>query len=79
MLIEMLGGYVVEIKVKKIDKKRFSAHETKHFLNRLRIVLDDANEYCKLKNDTYYGRIATGISKAIYTELKNAGYYNEGR
>lgn len=75
MKIEMLGGYIVDIKVKKIDQKRFSAHETKNFLNRLRIVLDDASEYCKLKNDTYYGRIATGISKAIYTELNKAGYW----
>ena len=79
MQIEMLGGYVVEVKVKKIDKKRFSDRDTKNFLNRLCIVLDDANEYCKLKNDTYYGRIATGMSKAIYMELKNAGYYDEGR
>ena len=78
MKIEMLGGYVVEIKVKKVDKKRFSEYETKAFLNRLRIVLEDASDYCKLKNDTYYGRIATGMAKAIYMELDKLGYY-EGR
>lgn len=79
MKIEMLGGYVVDIKVKRIDKKRFDERETKAFLNRLSILLDDAREYCKINNDTYYGRIATGMSKAIYMELKNAGYYDEGR
>lgn len=80
MKIEMLNGYVVEVKVKKIDQKRFTAHETMNFLNLLRTILLDAMYYYKCKNDTYYGRIAAGISKAIYTELNNAGYYyDEGR
>lgn len=79
MKIEMLNGYVVDIKVKKIDQKRFNDRETKMFLNRLCIILDNASEYCEIIDDPYYGRVANGISKAIYTELKNAGYYKEGR
>lgn len=79
MKIEMLNAYVVEVKVKKVDKKRFSDRDTKDFLNTLCIVLDNASEYCEIINDTYYGRVATGMSKAIYMGLKNAGYYNEGR
>ena len=75
MQIEMLNGYVVDIKVKKVEQKRFSKLETMKFLNILRLLLNSASVCFKIKNDTYFDRIACGISKAIYTELNNAGYW----
>lgn len=75
MKIEMLNGYIVDIKVKKVEQARFSKLETMKFLNILRLLLNEASICFEIKKDTYSERIATGISKAIYMELEKAGYW----
>lgn len=74
MLIEMLNGYVVDIKVKKTDQKRFNKKETAHMLNRMSICFDMAGEYCEKNKDTYFERISKGIAVAIDKTLYDIGY-----
>lgn len=80
MQIEMLNGYVVDIKVKKTDQKRFNKKETLLMLFRLNTCLGAARKHCEAVKDTYLERITKGIEIAIDKALIDAGFYPvEGR
>lgn len=79
MKIEMLNGYVVDIKVKKIDQKRFNKKETILMLNRLSICLGMAGEHCENIKDTYFERISKGMEIAIDKALIDTGFLSDRR
>lgn len=79
MIFEILNIYTVDIKVKLKGKKRYSKRTTQNFLNELCCFLSAAASYYKSDDNTYDARIASVMAHTIYTELKDAGYYKEGR
>ena len=79
MQIEMLNGYVVDIKVKKTDQKRCNKKETAHMLNRMSICFDMAGRYCENNKDTYFERISKGIAIAIDKTLYDIGYFDNNK